>query len=175
MIKEIVEEERKRREIMPKIKAKINKYAAFYFLIALAFCTGGSIFHQNMRLEGGKWNARDSLVFRALIKDTVQPHSIFLSLRNKGTYGFSNFYAFITSRAPSGSVRTDTVEFILADRRGQWYGKGFGDLWQHTRPFKLGIRFSNTGIYTFTVKQGMRVEDLEGIMDFGIRIERKNP
>ena len=135
----------------------------------------GSIYHENLSLKVGRWNSGDSLVFHAFIQDTIQPHSIFLSLRNKGSYGFSNFYAFITTHSPSGSVRTDTVEFILADRRGQWLGKGFGDLWQNTRPFKLAIRFPHTGIYTFIVRQGMRVENLEGIMDFGIRIERKNP
>ena len=133
------------------------------------------MFHENQSMKSGKWNAGDSLVFSTLINDTVKPHSIFLSLRNRGNYNFSNFYAFITTHAPSGAVRTDTVEFALADRHGKWLGKGFGDLWQTTRPFKLGVRFPHTGIYTFSVKQGMRVETLEGIMDFGIRIDRKNP
>ena len=133
------------------------------------------MFHENQSMKSGKWNAGDSLVFSTLINDTVNPHSIFLSLRNRGNYNFSNFYAFITTHAPSGAVRTDTVEFALADRHGKWLGKGFGDLWQTTRPFKLGVRFPHTGIYTFSVKQGMRVETLEGIMDFGIRIDSKNP
>lgn len=160
---------------MPKTKVHFNKYLIVASLVLLASCMGGSIYHENLSLKGGIWNSGDSLVFRAFVKDTIQSHSIFISLRNKGTYGFSNFYTFITTHSPSGSVRTDTVEFILADRRGQWLGKGFGDLWQSTRPFKLSIRFPHTGIYIFIVKQGMRVENLEGIMDFGIRIERKNP
>ena len=160
---------------MPKTKVLNNRYFFIASLIFLAACMSGPIYHENLSLKGGKWNSSDSLVFRAMIIDTIQPHSIFLSLRNKGTYGFSNFYAFITTHAPSGSVRIDTIEFILADRHGKWLGKGFGDLWQNTRPFKLSIRFPHTGIYTFVVKQGMRAENLEGIMDFGIRIVRKNP
>ena len=160
---------------MMKKRAKSNNFLLFAFVIFLASCMGSSVFHENLSLKSGKWNAVDSLVFNALITDTVQPHSIFLSLRNKGSYSFSNFYAFISTHAPSGAVRTDTVEFVLADRHGKWMGKGFGDLWQTTRPFKMGIRFPHTGIYMFTVKQGMRVESLEGIMDFGIRIDRKNP
>jgi gliding motility-associated lipoprotein GldH len=160
---------------MMKKRVRNNTYVIFTSLIILGSCMGGSVYHENLSLKAGKWNARDSLVFNAMIKDTVQPHTIYISLRNKGSYGFSNFYAFITTHAPSGSSRTDTVEFALADRRGKWLGHGFGDLWQSTRPFKIGIRFPHTGIYTFIVKQGMRVENLEGIMDFGIRIERKNP
>jgi len=156
-------------------RAQSYNVLIFSFIILLVSCMGNSVFHENQSLKSGKWNASDSLVFKALINDTVQPHSIFLSLRNRGSYSFSNFYAFISTHAPSGAVRTDTVEFALADRHGRWMGKGFGDLWQTTRPFKLGIRFPHTGIYTFTVKQGMRVESLEGIMDFGIRIDRKNP
>ncbi len=160
---------------MTKKRAQNNSYLIFAFIILLVSCKGNSVFHENQSLKSGKWNAGDSLVFNALINDTIKPHTIFLSLRNKGSYGFSNFYAFISTHAPSGAVRTDTVEFALADRHGKWMGKGFGDLWQTTRPFKMGIRFPHTGIYTFTVKQGMRVESLEGIMDFGIRIDRKNP
>jgi len=160
---------------MTKKRARNSNYLIFAVLISLISCMGGSVFHENQSLKAGKWNSRDSLVFNALITDTILPHSIFVSLRNKGSYSFSNFYAFITTHAPSGAVRTDTVEFALADKHGKWMGKGFGDLWQTTRPFKLGIRFPHTGIYTFTVKQGMRAETLEGIMDFGIRIDRKNP
>lgn len=159
---------------MVKIKAFNNKYLAIALIVLIPSCMGGSIYHENISIKSGHWNSADSLVFKALVKDTIQPHSIYLSLRNKGSYGFSNFYAFITTHAPSGSTRTDTVEFMLANRRGQWLGKGFGDLWLNSRPFKLAIRFPHTGIYTFSVKQGMRVENLEGIMDFGIRIERKN-
>jgi gliding motility-associated lipoprotein GldH len=171
----ITGEKRKREEIMMKKRVRNNNYLIFTLLIILVSCMGGSVYHENLSLKAGKWNAGDSLVFNALIKDTLQPHAIYISLRNKGSYGFSNFYAFITTHAPSGSSRTDTFEFALADRRGKWLGHGFGDLWQSTRPFKIGIRFPHTGIYTFIVKQGMRVENLEGIMDFGIRIERKNP
>jgi len=160
---------------MTKKRALNNNQLIFATFIFLLSCTGGSVFHENQSMKSGKWNAGDSLVFSTLINDTVKPHSIFLSLRNRGNYNFSNFYAFITTHAPSGAVRTDTVEFALADRHGKWLGKGFGDLWQTTRPFKLGVRFPHTGIYTFSVKQGMRVETLEGIMDFGIRIDRKNP
>ena len=160
---------------MTKKRAQSSNFLVFASIIFMASCVGSSVFHENLSLKSGKWNARDSLVFNALITDTVQQHSIFLSLRNKGSYSFSNFYAFISTHAPSGAVRTDTIEFALADRHGKWMGKGFGDLWQTTKPFKLGIRFPHTGIYTFTVKQGMRVESLEGIMDFGIRIDRKNP
>lgn len=159
---------------MPKIKVRNNKFLVLASIILLASCMGSSIYHENLGIKQGKWNSGDSLVFKALVVDTLQPYSIFLSMRNNGSYGFSNFYAFITTHAPSGSERTDTVEFLLADKHGRWLGKGFGDLWLNSRPFKIGIRFPHTGIYIFTVKQGMRAEKLEGIMDFGIRIERKN-
>jgi gliding motility-associated lipoprotein GldH len=158
---------------MTNKRVRNNNYLFIAIILFLSSCMGGPVFHENMALKSGKWNAGDSLLFNALITDTIQPHSIILSLRNKGSYSFSNFYAFITTHAPSGAARTDTVEFVLADKRGKWLGKGFGDLWQTSRPFKLNIRFPHTGIYTFAVKQGMRVENLEGIMDFGIRIDRK--
>lgn len=157
-----------------KAMAHSRKLKWFLPLIILVSCTGNTIYHDNIDFTKGYWNAGDTLHFSVLVSDTVQPCDIILHMRNKGSYPFSNLYVVITTKAPTGASLTDTVEFILANARGEWLGKGFGDLWQNSRIYKSGIRFPHTGIYTFSLRQIMRPDLLNGVMDFGISVVKKN-
>jgi gliding motility-associated lipoprotein GldH len=39
-------------------------------------------------------------------------------------------------------------------------------------PYKSNVFFPLKGTYRFSIRHGMRVEDLNGVYDFGLRIER---
>ena len=63
------------------------------------------------------------------------------------------------------------MECILADKKGKWQGDGAGDLWDNKIPLKQNLVFPQAGKYTFTFEQGMRLDPLPLIMDFGMVIE----
>ena len=64
------------------------------------------------------------------------------------------------------------LQYYLADDKGRWYGKGFGDIHELKLPYRSNVFFPLKGEYTFTVQHGMRKEDLKGVYDIGIRIEK---
>jgi gliding motility-associated lipoprotein GldH len=68
---------------------------------------------------------------------------------------------------------TDTIEFFLADPTGKWLGSGLGSVNSMLLPYRTNIKFPQRGIYTFEFKQGMRQEELKGIMDVGLRIDKR--
>ncbi len=103
--------------------------------------------------------------------DTITLQSVFVNIRNYSDYPYSNLYLFIHVVSPAGDEVTDTVNFVLADERGRWLGRGIGDLYFIRLPYKRNIYFPYKGIYRFDITQGMRT-DLEGIRDVGIRVER---
>jgi gliding motility-associated lipoprotein GldH len=133
------------------------------------------VFDQNQTIPDRIWDKDNVLKFEVPLTDTSLAYNIDINLRNTGAYPMSNLYLFVTTTAPSGLSRRDTVELILADKRGQWYGKGFGNIWQHQRPFRRNIRFPVPGTYTFELQQAMRIDQLPGVVDAGIRIEKYNP
>jgi len=143
-------------------------------LLLLTACAGNTIYHDRVDFARGSWSAADTVHFSVLVADTSHFYDIYLNLRNKGNYPFSNLYVAIKTVAPTGASLSDTVEFILANARGEWLGRGFGDLWQSSSLYKSGIKFPHTGVYNFSVRQIMRPDALSGVSDFGMKIVKRN-
>jgi len=118
------------------------------------------------------WFAKDKAVFDLEIKDTETLNNIYLMVRHADSYQYNNLFLFVTTKYPDGKVLTDTMEVILANKKGEWLGSGSGDIFDFKVPVKKNIRFPLAGKYQFIFEQGMRVDPLPMIMDFGFEIEK---
>lgn len=141
----------------------------------LTSCDSNKMFEQYIEVENGVWKKENLAKFTVNVTDTTNAHNLYINVRNQGDYQYSNLYLFVTIQGPDGGTSTDTVNCVLADKRGKWLGKGVGNLWDLRLPYIGGFKFAQAGTYTFTYEQAMRVENgLEGITDLGLRIERKD-
>ena len=125
------------------------------------------------------WNRANKPQFNFTIDDTLNKYDIFVDLRHNGDYPFSSLYLFVDLEGPGDRMARDTVECLLADPTGKWYGKGqgfiFADRYQAHVLYKLGDRFPAKGAYRITLEQAMRTEDLTGVLDVGISVMRSRP
>ncbi len=119
-----------------------------------------------------KWHYKDKITFEAEINDTSNLHNIHINIRNSVDYKYMNFYMFLDTKLPDGTVVRDTLECLLADSHGKWLGDGYGKIRTNQFLMRENVWFPEKGNYTFSFKQAMREEELEGISDIGIRIER---
>lgn len=132
-----------------------------------------SVFYEELKhVEGTEWKADDTLLFRFTITDTLQPYNLSFSVRNTTTYQFQNLYLFITAWYPDHTWSRDTAECILAAPDGKWYGKGNGKIRDSQFLFRKEVKFRRAGEYTIGVNQAMRIEELPGISDIGIRLQK---
>jgi gliding motility-associated lipoprotein GldH len=153
----------------------MNKPASLILLILLCLsCDKQMIFEEFVPIEKETWNSYNVLHFHANISDTASAFDILISVRNSGSYAFSNLYLFVTTHAPNGNTLRDTVEITLADERGKWLGKGAASLYTYYHPFRQNIRFPLRGIYTFDIEQAMWIKELEHIHNIGLRIEKSD-
>ena len=148
--------------------------AAGLLLVLMASCNSALVYEENVRIPGNEWNRHNIPVFEVEISDTVGPHNILINLRNTGEYPRSNIFLFISATSPSGAFNRDTLELTLAEPSGKWKGRGFGSVWQNRFPYRMNVRFPERGRYVFEVEQAMRIDDLPGIVDVGLRIERSD-
>ena len=156
--------------VKPKSFIIINLVSFFLFS-----CDSNKVFEQYIEVEDGIWKKENLAKFTVDVSDTINAHNLYINVRNKGDYSFSNIYLFVTIQGPDGGMSTDTVNCVLEDKHGKWLGKSIGSLWDLRLPYIGGFKFAQAGNYTFTYEQAMRVEDgLEGITDLGLRIERKD-
>lgn len=141
-------------------------------VVSLASCDRNVLFEKNIELPENRWEQKNAIKFTVNVEDTINPHNLYINLRNASGYQFSNIFLFFTTTAPSGKMERDTLELTLADASGKWLGDGAGDIWDNRQLFKRNFRFPEAGTYTFQLEQAMRIDPLPQIMDAGIRIEK---
>jgi gliding motility-associated lipoprotein GldH len=141
-------------------------------IIGIVSCDRKRVFEAYHPIGENGWNKDSVVVFKVQLTDTTRNHNLYVNIRNKGTYPYSNLYLFLSINSPDGKNLTDTVEFSLAEPSGRWKGSGIGDLHDNQILYKSSVFFPHKGKYIFRIKQGMRDNVLQGIRDIGIRIEK---
>jgi gliding motility-associated lipoprotein GldH len=155
-------------------KRKI-KYSVFSFILSILLfsaCNSNMVFTDSKAMDEKVWNLDDVAKFEVPVSDTINSNNVSFTIRTGSSYPFRNIYLFVSTTSPEGRIITDTLQYNLADEKGKWYGKGFGDIHELILPYKSNVFFPKKGNYQFTVRHGMRAEALAGVYDFGLRIEK---
>ncbi len=153
----------------------INRYSFVLILtslVLLSSCNSNVVFTDSLEMPGRTWKLLDITAFKIPVTDTLNSNNVFFTIRTGSSYPFRNIYLFVTTTSPDGKSITDTLQYNLADEKGKWYGKGFGDIHELNLPYKTNVYFPLKGSYQFKIQHGMRVEDLKGVYDFGLRLEK---
>ena len=137
-------------------------------------CGNLAMYDRVVDMPGEQWNRDSVLTFEVPVTDTTNAYDILFCNRITGQYPYSNMFLFITITAPDRTHQTDTLECLLADKRGKWLGRGFGNVWSNSVTYKHNIIFPTSGTYTFYIEQAMRIEDLQHVLDAGLKIEKAN-
>lgn len=142
----------------------------FVFLSVVLFssCNSHVVYSDYRPIPLRGWEADSVLTFEINIQDTLSEHDILLHVRHTDAYPYQNMWLFLDT--PTGS---DTIEFYLADQRGRWLGNGFGNIKEMPVLYGQSVVFPHSGVYRYTIRQGMREETLPGVHDIGLTVERK--
>lgn len=150
-----------------------RKLFSLTILATLVFaCSNNSVFEDYHSFESSTWKLTDDLRYNVEITDTLSVYNVYLSVRNTPSYENMNLWLFVSSNSPKGLITNDTINCSLADKRGHWLGTGLGDMYATRHLLKEKVLFKNAGAYEFTIVHGMRKQDLEGISDIGLSIEK---
>jgi gliding motility-associated lipoprotein GldH len=153
----------------------INRFSFIFImtsLLLLLSCNNKVVYTNSRVFAEETWKLMDISTFKVPITDTVNSNNVIFTIRNGASYPFRNIYLFVTTTSPDGKKITDTLQYNLADEKGKWYGRGFGDIHELNLPYKSNVYFPLKGTYEFKIQHGMRIENLKGVYDFGLRIEK---
>lgn len=152
-----------------------QKYLAFFLYLFLGIivlsCQSDFIFNEKKTLNQ-PWNKSETVNFEFEITDTLAYYNLNLFLRNTTDYKYSNLYLFVNTLFPDGHQSRDTLEFVLADIKGKWLGKGSGKIKESNILIRQGLVFPHVGIYHFEFEQAMRATSLYGIIDIGMQLTK---
>jgi len=159
----------------PSVTLKRYFLASFFFVaILFGSCGRSSIYDHSLEIGEIGWHQDSLMIFDdVIITDTISPFDFYINLRHTTDYRYSNFYLFLNTTMPNGNMTRDTIELVLADNYGKWYGNGFGHIKDNRILVRENLVFPLKGNYHFSIEQAMREDDkvLENIRNVGFRIE----
>ena len=132
----------------------------FLISIGLVFysCNQGVVFDEYKDFSKQAWNADDVLRFEYFIKDTKSNYTTLLKVRHTVDYEYQNLFLFV-----SNETQRDTVELFLADKKGEWFGKGIGEIREMEIVLSGKKQYKDKKKNTVVIEQAMRYGDKEKI------------
>lgn len=149
-------------------------WPALIILLIFSAC-GNSSETVEMKNLKSSWSKKAEQNFGFQIADAQNPKNIIFVVRNNNEYPYSNIRFIVKLSKGKSLLKTDTLNYILAQPDGSWLGKGFGDTKEIMFQYKLNYKFPQNGGYNIGITQAMRVDTLKGIEDIGVKIETPKP
>ena len=154
-----------------------NSLLAIGLLFFAASCDKKRVFDEYKPLDG-KWNKDSVVSFEFEQKDTTTAYNMFINIRNNSDYPFNNIFLIVEMEQPDNVVKTDTLEYQMANPDGTLMGEGFTDIKESRLWYRENERLPRPGTYKVNIQQAVRqvgqvpgVQELEGITEVGFRIE----
>lgn len=155
-----------------------NVFLTLGIILGFISCDSNRVYDQYQSLDAMEWH-KDSIVrFQFEVYDSVEPHNLYINLRNTDEFEFNNIFLITKLQYPENRVVIDTLEYEMTDVQGNWLGAGLTDIKENKLFYRENFVFPNTGIYEMFIEQAMRkrnqvdgIKKLNGVSDVGFRIE----
>lgn len=157
---------------LSKQRRKLTQVTILSVWISLFFssCVNTDFYNQYQVIDQ-KWEKEKEFYFTFNIDDNSSLYNLSIEIRNNNSYPYQNIWLFCTEEQPVGPIWRDTIECMLADDFGKWFGTGLS-IYHLSNPIRTNYKFPYKGQYTFSIRQGMRDDQLQGIEEIGIRINK---
>ena len=137
-------------------------------LTVLSACRSDVVYCCFYPMESNEWHVDSVKRFEYTITDNQADYNLVVYVRHNERYPYQNMWLFF-----GDSQQRDTIEFYLADDRGQWLGNTHNGFIEMPVLLEEKMHYRDTGTYYLELQHGMRDSLLRGITDIGLEI-RKN-
>jgi len=103
-----------------------------------------------------------------MISDTAAEYQILVYVRHTECYPYQNMWLFL-----GDSLHRDTIEFYLADDRGNWLGDKHHGFIEMPVLYEESKHYVDSGVYHLDIQHAMRDTLLRGITDIGVEVVKK--
>ena len=143
-----------------------------FLLLFVISCTQKTTFSHSLSKD--QWNYNDTIIFTHNIDDIENTYRMSLFFRNTMNYSFQNIYLLIETHFEDQIISVDTLQYLITDKYGRWYGRGFGNTRDNYFMFEENKKFNLSGEYRFKLEHGMRQNPLKGVNKIGFKIEKND-
>lgn len=97
-------------------------------------------------------------------------YDVTIEISSGHIYPYRNIWLQINHNLTDTLLRSDTVQYRLADDHGKWLGSGVGGLNQLSLPFLTSIPLDTAHHYRLAIAQVMNDDPLTGIEKVGLKV-----
>ena len=133
--------------------------------VSLTSCRNDIVYSRFSPISSSVWAIDSVAQFDYTIADAQAEYSILVYVRHTERYPYQNMWLFV-----GDSLHRDTIEFYLADDRGQWLGDKHHGFIEMPVLLEDNYHFPDIGAYYIDITHGMRDTLLRGITDIGFEI-----
>ncbi len=142
----------------------------FLLAMSMSSCGENYVFDEEKIIDQAGWSYQDSVSFAVDIKDTTKVYCLYLDIVHDTEYSNQNLYVYINTEFPNGERPGKRLSINLSENSGRWYG----DCGKTNCVLRANLQprafFNELGKHTFTVKQYMRTDPLQGIESLSLKI-----
>ncbi len=141
-----------------------------FLVLSLSACGPNYIYQEQKDFPEG-WTHADSTQFQFQIADTSQLYNVYLDIEHGMEYPYQNLYAKIHATFPSGKRKSELVSFDLSSKVGRWLGECDDEICIAKIPIHKDVFFNESGAYTYTFEQFMRINPVPELNSIQFLIE----
>lgn len=139
--------------------------------LSLVACSGEqNRYSEYCYLPDDGWRYDDVLEFQPVHTDSLCEGSFVIGVRHDSSYPYTELMLEVEYET-IGRERHDTLQLQLADRYGNWTGRGIGMSFQCTDTLPMVVHPSATAL---KVRHLMRMDTLHGVNQLGVFFVPKN-
>jgi gliding motility-associated lipoprotein GldH len=154
----------------------MRKAALLVAFIVLVSCNSSDHFSSYHELSSG-WPSTEMIQF-TIPESQVASSDVFIHIRNSNDYQYANLFLIAELRDSVQVIARDTLEYAMADPKGNWLGTGFLEVKESKLSWKENWLPPHKGPFFVEISQRVRnngslegVSILDGILNVGIAIE----
>jgi len=151
-----------------------KKFVCLMLPVLAIGCNTNTLFEEFAEIPEATWSYDHQAVLDFEIADTTKRYDLYMLVRHRTTYPYMNFWVNTLTTYPDGTTREQKVDLPMADKNGQWYGSGFGNVKTNEVIIQSNAIMPQKGAYTLDISQLMRYEPVLDVMDIGLRIEESS-
>jgi len=136
-------------------------------VVCLTACHNKIEYSRFHSIPSGEWAVDSVMEFPFRVQHTEAAYRMIIYVRHTERYPYQNMWLFVDN-----GPRRDTIEFYLADDRGQWLGDHHHGWIEMPVLFEENYHFPDTGLHKVAIRHAMRDSLLRGITDVGLEMIR---
>jgi gliding motility-associated lipoprotein GldH len=143
-------------------------------LLAIVSCDKSRLYEKNMDFKNQVWHTDSIATFHFDIADAERNYNIYYNIRNTIDYPYARIFITWQLQDTLNITFHEKLQYnyLFDEKTGKPFGKSsIGDIYTHRFLLLENYKFPQSGYYRIKLAQFNRIEELNGVIAAGIRVE----